>query len=85
MRFDFKPHKTEVHTTLWCDRLKCACDTSTSEVSISTMNMHLNSIVWMKNSRFDTLDMKDVYLNSDLNDHTHVSNIRGIKKEWDVR
>ena len=43
-----------------------ACDTATPTASITTVKMHLNSTVSTKQARCCTLDIKDFYLNSNL-------------------
>ena len=47
-------------------------DTATPTASISTIKMHWNSVLSTPNAHYITLDVKDFYLSSKLNEHEHM-------------
>ena len=68
---DYRPHKSEKHRTritVGGNRLQCTGDTATPTASITTVKMHLNSTASTKRARYCTLDIKDFYLNSNLDE-----------------
>ena len=72
---DFKPHKDEQHRTritVGGDRLHYSGDTSTPTASITTTKMHINSTISTDSARYLTADIKDFYLNSDLEEYEYL-------------
>ena len=72
---DIRPQKKETHRvrlTAGGNLIVCNGTTSTPTAAIPTIKTHWNSAVSTPNARYLTLDIKDFYLNSKLDDFEHM-------------
>ena len=72
---DFKPYKVETHCTritVRRDRLHYSGDTSTPTAGIATTKMCINSTISTDSTHYLTTDIKDFYLNSDLEEYEYI-------------
>ena len=66
---DYRPNKTGPYRTVLTvggDRVKYPVDCSTPTVELTTVKILLNSIVSTLNAKFITIDIKDFYLNTTM-------------------
>ena len=66
---DLKPHKTEdqrVRLTVGVDRIDCPYDIRILVTDLTTIKIHLNSVISTSKSKFFCSDIRHFYLNNDL-------------------
>ena len=69
-----RPLKTEKHrvrATIGGDRLQYEGITSTTPAALATVKTHLNSTISTKNAKYLTLDIKDYYYGTPMDDYEH--------------
>ena len=58
--------------TIRGNRITYSRDTATPTISIITAKMNWNSTISIPNKRYTTIDIKDFYLNLELNDYEYI-------------